>query len=289
MFIPKKQKLKIHTIATDLDGTLLNRNACLTSFSKTILQKAIDSNIQLIIATGRRFASALTYSQQLNRVVQIVCNNGQILRLSPDGARVKEHYLSEQLVREIIKEGKKFGLTPLLHVDEHEKGIDMILEKPLDHPSLMNYSNGKNRNSIQLENCLDYELNRVTVICWLNRDITKLHTLDKLLKRNIGLEDSQNVITTIPGVGPCMDVFQKGISKWTAIKEFLNINNKDESGTIAFGDEANDLEMIQNAGIGVAMKNAVEELKSVSNLVSQYSNTEDGVARTLVDLGIVDL
>ncbi|MCB1193106.1 MAG: HAD family hydrolase [Leptospiraceae bacterium] len=278
---------EFHTIATDLDGTLLNQDAILTDFTKKVLQKAIDSKIQLIIATGRRFASVLNYSKQFQGTVQVASSNGQILRLSPCEKRVREHYLPEFLVRTVVQKGKNFGLSPLLHVDEYEEGIDMVTEIPLKHPNFMNYANGKKDRSIQLDNCLDYNLNKVTIVCWLNHDKQRLKEFDKLLKAEIGTKCSQNVITTIPRVGPCMDVIQKDISKWSAIQEFLKINGKSEKGVIAFGDEANDMEMIKNAGFGVALKNATDELKSVAKCVSNYSNQEDGVAKTLVELGIV--
>jgi hydroxymethylpyrimidine pyrophosphatase-like HAD family hydrolase len=50
---------------------------------------------------------------------------------------------------------------------------------------------------------------------------------------------------------------------------------------IAFGDENNDLEMIEFAGVGVAMSNGIDELKSIADEVTSKSNNEDGIAQVL--------
>ena len=49
--------------------------------------------------------------------------------------------------------------------------------------------------------------------------------------------------------------------------------------TIAIGDQENDISMLQAAGCGIAMKNAVPQVLRIADAVTQYDNTEDGLAR----------
>jgi len=70
---------------------------------------------------------------------------------------------------------------------------------------------------------------------------------------------------------------KKGITKWSGILELLNITNKEIKDTICFGDDIGDLEMILNAGVGVAMANSVPEVLAKAKNVTA-SVLDDGVA-----------
>lgn len=65
------------------------------------------------------------------------------------------------------------------------------------------------------------------------------------------------------------------------IEEIAKSYNIPKENVIAFGDEANDYEMIQYAGHGVVMKNGVDSLKEISNDITSYTNHENGLAQYL--------
>ncbi len=79
-----------------------------------------------------------------------------------------------------------------------------------------------------------------------------------------------------------LDVMKAGISKWTAIERLSKIHGIAPEDVIAFGDSPNDKEMIANAGVGVAMGNAVDEVKAVADRETLTSD-EDGVYVFLKD------
>ena len=56
-----------------------------------------------------------------------------------------------------------------------------------------------------------------------------------------------------------------------------------QENILAFGDENNDLEMIEYAGHGVAMKNGIDELKNIANAITPFTNDENGLAKYLQD------
>lgn len=80
--------------------------------------------------------------------------------------------------------------------------------------------------------------------------------------------------------GTLCQIMHAEVSKWNSIQYVLQHLNREVSEVIAFGDDYNDMEMIEKCGIGVAMNNAVEELKSVAKFIAK-SNDEDGVATFL--------
>ena len=80
------------------------------------------------------------------------------------------------------------------------------------------------------------------------------------------------------------EIYLKHISKASAIKYLLDIYGIAQSEWISFGDGINDLEMIREAGLGVAMKNALPELKAVSKDITEYTHDEDGLVRYLIKM-----
>ncbi|RKO95004.1 hypothetical protein CAUPRSCDRAFT_3463, partial [Caulochytrium protostelioides] len=87
------------------------------------------------------------------------------------------------------------------------------------------------------------------------------------------------VAGTIP---PCLEVMPAGVSKATALREAAAMLGLDvATECVAFGDSGNDLEMITEAAIGVAVGNALPSLKAVADHVSPHSHDDDAVARVL--------
>jgi Cof subfamily protein (haloacid dehalogenase superfamily) len=280
---------EIHTIVTDLDGTLLNDNSMISDFNKKVLEKAIQNGIQFIIATGRRYFSTNRFASEFSVPLDLICNNGQVLRTSMNGSRILSHYIPEQTTKSIIQLGKQFGFIPIMHVDQYEEGIDMITEFHEEHSTLKKYVGGAVNRSLSIPNVLHHSLPVTTVICFLHNDYQRLVDFEKKYREDISNYRLKSIITTIHKIGPCMELILDGVSKWSGVMEYMKMRNKTLDGIIAFGDEANDIELIQNASIGVAMKNGVDSVKQIAKKISDYTNDEDGVGKTLLDLGVVQI
>ncbi|PJZ70754.1 HAD family hydrolase [Leptospira perolatii] len=278
---------KIHTIAVDLDGTLLNSRASISTLNHYILQSAMDQGKNVIIATGRRFSSALPYALEFKGRVLVVSNNGQVLRSAPDAARISEVYISSSAVSAVTEVAKRAGFTPILHVDYFEEGIDFVSEIPITDPRFHNYANGDLVRSRVVRDCNDHGADRALVVCFLSLDKEELMNLEISLLALPEAIEYRTVITMIPGVSYCLEVLEKGASKWSAICSFLESEMLHSEGVISFGDEKNDLEMLSGCGLGFAMKNAILSLKENSKYHTRYSNDEDGIAMTLLELGVL--
>ena len=73
------------------------------------------------------------------------------------------------------------------------------------------------------------------------------------------------------------------ISKYTALTYVADIYKIKNEHILAFGDGINDVEMIRDVGVGVAMKNGVDVVKAVAKHFTEYTNKEDGIANYLID------
>ncbi|EKO15281.1 Cof-like hydrolase [Leptospira kirschneri str. H1] len=268
---------QIHTIAVDLDGTLLNSKSRISSLTHAVLQKAIDQGKNLVIATGRRFYSTFGFAKEFKGELHVVSNNGQILRKSPSAERISESYLRLEVVQKILQIGKEFHTPPILHVDQFEEGVDMLTEIPITHKAYHNYSGGDHSRTKAIGDFLSADLEKILVVCFLS-----LHKedLDSLICKIHSLPEScelRCILTKIPGVSYCVEIINVSVSKWSGISRFLSLKGLDGKGVISFGDERNDLEMILHSGVGFAMKNAIPEIKNSTRHVTRYSNEEDGV------------
>ncbi|NBU99006.1 MAG: HAD family hydrolase [Spirochaetia bacterium] len=280
------QSLKVHTIVTDLDGTLLTKEGNISELNQKVLQKAIDEGIEVVLATGRRFYSTYKLASSFRGTLPLICNNGQILRIYPSREKIWQKYLPPELVLQILMIGKKNNFTFLMHTDREEEKIDFITEKPT-HSIHKDYSGGIDR-SFWHENIESADLlYNVTVLCFFNASIDVLHEFGSLIIERYPDKGIRTVITTIHKIGPCLEVIHADSSKWVGVEEILRRKDKTFEGVISFGDEANDYEMIKESGIGVALSNSIPSLKEIANHVSKYSHSEDGVGKTLLDLGIV--
>ncbi len=281
--------MNIQTIVTDLDGTLLTSKSVISKFNQFVLQKAIDSGIYLVIATGRRLYSTAKFAVNFKGEVGAIANNGQLIAIYPEGFRVKEYYIENETVYQIIKYATQLGNTPLLHTDQHEHEIDFIVDKKNSSALIQQYTFENMDRCKVVENIQITDLQKITVCCFFSDEMDALQELSLGIQKIIDTNLYRIIISTIPNVSHCMEVVNKNTSKWNAVVELLAYKNLPFDQVIAFGDQENDIEMIQNAKIGVSVKNASENIKKASRYISQYTNEEDAVGKTLIDLGIVKL
>ena len=78
-----------------------------------------------------------------------------------------------------------------------------------------------------------------------------------------------------------IEILPKGVSKYNSINELANNLNITNNEIMAFGDGLNDVEMIEKCGIGVAMDNALDEVKEKANYVTRKNNNQLGVINFL--------
>ena len=86
-----------------------------------------------------------------------------------------------------------------------------------------------------------------------------------------------------------LEIFQKGIEKYKGIKEVAKLEGISNEDIIAFGDGLNDVEMLKKCGIGVAMKNALPEVKEQANYITSRTNSENGVVEFLKEYLLIPI
>ncbi|MDD3839980.1 MAG: Cof-type HAD-IIB family hydrolase [Clostridia bacterium] len=270
-------------IVLDLDGTLLDDNKSITPKNKQVLNTLYKKGIKIVIATGRTFMAAKYLVKDLGFDVIIFSNNGNLVRHSSNNNKIFHRYIDSNLFYQLLGDAKKADLYPILHVDHFEENIDVLFEKN----KIDNYYNSYTLNPKARYKVIDsfyhYKNPRILLMLFLG-SLDSLKSFQAKISIKYNDKFKSHIITSLTKIGPVLEIMSPYGSKWNSIKEYARTINITPDEIIAIGDDNNDLEMIVNAGLGIAMKNATKPLLSSAKKISAYTNNQDGVAHVLKEI-----
>lgn len=252
-------------IVMDLDGTLLNANGKVSEKSKCFLKELKESGYIIVIATGRIYISALEVTDGAHFANYILSDTGACCYDVENGNILFESNLPDKAVEKIFS-----------YYDDSVAFIDICDQNTIYKYSDFFYNDKKYIKTIKDK---DYILNNCKKVShasiMLKEGSFVFELYDRLIKElaNVNVVFMQDSFSSKKWI----EVLPENCSKYSAICRLLSIlkiNNKD---VFAFGDGLNDLEMIKHCKNGIAMKNALKEIKEVASDVTKYSNIEDGV------------
>lgn len=261
-------------IALDLDGTTLNNDSKISSQTAATIRAAVKQGYLVSIVTGRPNRLSENFYDDLHLNTPMINFNGN-LGILPHQAwnREYQYTIDKEIVAELLAKSKSLGLS-LIAVE----GRDMFLA---NHGVKNNAGFGFFPSTLETDQVLSQQSlrdNPISITVQVEPEL-KAGLID-FLQNQFG-----DQVEVSPWGGPhsIVEIATKGVHKSTGLKflaDYYGILQKD---IIAFGDEGNDVTMMQYAGTGVAMKNAIDKIKEFANGVTDFSNDDDGVARYLQD------
>ena len=255
-------------IAIDLDGTTLNQDSMITSKTKETLKKAINAGHHVSIATGRPFRMSHQFYQQLELTTPMVNFNGALVHIPNqhwDGER--ETLINRELAFEILSQKKQLNLDFIAAENRDTFFIDSF---DFFDEKIFASSRPGEKNLLSPKNLTT---NPTSLL--VRTDKRFAGAVSAELTRQFG---SYVDVRTWGGPTAILEIVSKGIQKAKGVQEIANYLSIDQKDVIAFGDEHNDLELLDYAGWGVAMANGTDQLKGIANDVTPLSNQEDGLA-----------
>lgn len=268
--------MDIKLIALDLDGTLLNDAKQISERNIRALKRCIEKGIYIVPTTGRTVKGIPEAVLAISGIsYAITVNGGKVEELTTHKV-IHEELLSKETAIKVFEKVKDY---PIMY-DAYINGRGKAEERFLNHLDLYGIKPEiqelvrKTRDKI--ENIFEYVQNCPDQVEKVNLFFADMELREKVRKELASIPDI--IITS--SMGNNLEINAKQATKGNGIKKLAEYLGLSIEQTMAFGDGENDVSMIQEAHMGVAMGNAMEVVKKVANYVT-LSNEEDGVAAAI--------
>ena len=257
-------------IVLDVDGTLVDHERRISPATLRALAEAKAAGIRATLATGRMYASALPYAGRIGADAPLILCNGARIQDPASG----EYLFSAHLPKHHAIRGLRLARELGLHVNLY-LGEEVYIERVSQTSRASARKDGVEQVVVgDLTRFLDGQPADAVKILLIGPD----ERLEDFARDYCsGGEDLPSVVRSEPTY---LEIMPRGVSKGAALIRLCDLLGIPTSTSAAFGDGMNDLEMIQVAGLGVAMGNAHDDLKRAARILAP-SNNADGVAEVL--------
>ncbi len=257
-------------VVCDIDGTIIPRyvtDDILTSYTVSIFKSAMKDNV-VVFATGRVFSNSIKLINTYNIGNYLIGLNGAFAYNIKKNKFLYKNKLPKKVCKKIVD----------IAIIDSEKIYLCTLNNWNFYTNIEEYKNSLFPEEKLLENPYDIVSNEEIYKFEIYYDnIDKVNRFFDLINK-YKLDITYNLITRLNNKGYYIEITYKNIDKYYGIKKLAKKLGIKNSNIIAFGDNSNDYTMIKNVGLGIAVSNAVEEVKSVAKKVIG-DVTDDGVAK----------
>lgn len=281
-------------VAIDLDGTMLNSYGVVTENTKKVIKQTIEKGVDVIIASGRPIDSIKAIANEIGSNKYFIAGNGAIVYDIKREKIIYEKFLTKQKVLDIIKLCEKNSINYNIYTEKTILASALKYNVLYYHKENLKKEENKKTNINIVKNMYEYikesKEDRFLKISICDDSKTIFNSIIKKIKKIEDLEIlevshlSRKIIKQgtedIPIEYYYTEISKKDVDKWKAIEfliEKLNINKEE---VIAIGDNINDKEMIENAGLGIAMEKSTPVVTKIAKFITK-TNNEEGVAIAL--------
>ncbi len=272
-------------LAIDIDGTLVNVDDELSPPTREALMRAGAHGIQVVLATGRRYRQTVYLADPLAIDVPLITASGALIKDPIDHRTLLCETIEPALLRETLTIIDQVGYEPVVFADTYNEGFDFYLgRREVACPLLAEYVTKNITFGRVWPELVESPPEGIFTLFAVGSK-TQMLALQDELHRNLPEKLSTHVLRSPRYEGFMCEVAAGGVDKWSAIRRLAAQWDIDTAAICAVGDDVNDLPMIRGAGLGVAMGNAVAEVKDAADRVAP-SQSDDGlveVVRWIVD------
>jgi len=269
----------VRLIAIDIDGTLLDEHSQLPATNRSAVAEAAARGIEVALVTGRRYDFALPIAKQFPCPLTMIVNNGALVKSSAGETHLVKLLPRSVAARVIVTAGAFRDLASVCFNRPRENQV--IYERIDWNDPLRGGYFQRNREFLAemspLENCLTEDPIQVMFTGYLN-EVREVETF----LSELAFADEYAMAMTVYDRRDfgLVDVIAPGCSKGATLAEWVSRRGWSRDDVMAIGDNLNDLEMLQFAGLPVVMGNSVPELKSLG-WPETLTNDQGGVAAAI--------
>lgn len=280
----------IKLVACDLDGTLFNSDMAVSKTNAQAVKNAQENGIEFLIATGRAPRESRSILKDADLHTGFINLNGALV-FDEKGNLLVKHSIPTPIARKIVKllheDGFYFEIVTASQVysENLDKRISNVAHLMVDLNPLLDFrqavaisAGNKTIMNMQQVNSFDELLQDPTI------EVMKIIAFDSR-----GHEAFDDVKTAIHEIGNLVvtsssssniEINAESATKGNALLDYAKLKGIKKSEIAAIGDNLNDESMIREAGVGVAMGNAIPAIKNLAQIITK-NNNDDGVAHIL--------
>ena len=271
----------IKCIAFDLDYTVINSDGTMSDATRTVIEQAIAEGIEIVPVSGRAFATFPESIGQIKGISYAVTSNGAAIYNKKTGERIHGVAIEYADLHSILDAFADYFHNGQITYEAFVDGVAYGGREYVEHPEAF---------GVPERNVAYVQSTRKPVddiIAFLSEHEEELDSLDIVAADTAlyqKIEEQIPLVTksvyTTSAVSYRLEISHKNSGKATGLAYVLKLRDISPEETVAFGDGDNDAEMLEFAGLGVAMENATENCKAAADIVCDCCKN-DGVARFL--------
>jgi Cof subfamily protein (haloacid dehalogenase superfamily) len=270
-------------VCIDLDGTLLSPQGTVTERARSAVHRALRAGLLVVFATGRNWTESRTVLEAVQHYDSAVFVGGAMVVDTKNEITLHRTMMEPSLAAEVSDLLERNGHAVLALQDTGTAGVDYVVSADIpvntETARWMSMTKAILHRVPRLGNFSHEHTIRVGIVA----EPTETARLQEQLAETFAERIVMQAIRVPTANVDVLEIFDPAVNKWQGILHVARRHNIDPSQIIAIGDDLNDLAMIKNAGLGVAMGNARPEVKAIAKLVIK-PNHEEGLAEFLEEL-----
>ena len=273
---------KYRMIAIDLDGTLLSPDGIVTDRTRAAVRRALSAGLLVCFATGRNWTESKGVLDGLTGGSGVFVGGAMVM---DTGKQVTLHrtMMHPELAASVCQVLEDLGHAVLALQDTTEAGVDYLITDAVElNPATRDWMAAFHIALRRVPGLGRYH-HRHTVrvgICAANDEIAAVQAI---VQGKFGRRILCQSLHVPAAHCQVLEAFDPAVNKWSGVLHVAKQHGVKPERIIAIGDDINDLPMMRNAGLGVAMGNARPEVRAAAKRVIG-ANSEDGLAQFLEEL-----
>lgn len=266
----------IRLLALDIDGTVVNSRHELTPATRSALGRAREAGLRIVLATGRRYSRTLPLVEPLGLEVPLITASGALIKDPGEHRTLFRAEFADGSLVKLLETVSSAGFEPIVYGDTFSLGYDYYCRTLESSSVLLNEFFAKNPGCERLHRDLVTRPPQEVFAAFAMGSRPEMHALARHLDHQLPGQLSVHVLRSPRYAGYMCEIAPFGVCKWSGVQRIAQTMNISAEEICAVGDDVNDIPMIRAAGVGVAMGNALDEVKSVADYVAP-SHDEDGL------------
>ena len=275
-------------MAIDLDGTLLNSYGEVSEETRNALKKAKEQGTEIVLASGRPISTTESLAVELEVDNYLISGNGAAVFDIQNQEIIYDRFLSKEQVLNIAKICEENSFFYNVYTEDEVIASSLNYNILFYHKENVKKIEEKRTHINVVQNIAEYieqsgkeKFLKITVCdesqFIFNSIMKRLKTIDGIDVLEVAYMSRKKIKSGTDDVDIqyyYTEITNQNVNKWTAIEFLLNRLNIKKDEVIAIGDNMNDKEMIQEAGLGVVMGNSNPKMKEIADEIVADNNSE---------------